>query len=198
MMEASMTTTDVSPPTDPDKEEWRPVAAYRGLYEVSSFGRVKSLERYVPHGKRMMLIRERILKPQAHGDDGGLVVFLSKNGKPKLHLVHILVARAFIPNPDNLPEVNHIDFNRANNRWDNLEWCTCLYNHRHAMLAGRRAKKLSDSAIKEIQGRLATGESQQSIGDAFGVSQAHVSRIKLGRTWERHTLPTSPKVAAET
>ena len=92
-------------------EEWKDVKNYEGLYQVSNFGRLKSLK----YGK------ERILK--ANKDRYGyLFVRLCKDVKPKMCLIHRLVAEAFIPNPDNLPTVDHIDRNPLNNTVENLRW----------------------------------------------------------------------------
>ena len=105
-------------------EEWRPVIGYEGLYEVSSLGRVRSLDRY----DRMNRFCEgRILKSYTYRG-GYLFVQLSSNGKLKHHLVHRLIAQAFIPNPDNLPQINHKDEVKSNNCVDNLEWCDSKYN----------------------------------------------------------------------
>ena len=102
------------------KEEWRPVKGYEGLYEVSNFGRVKSLN-YNHTGK------EKILKPFKR-KDGYLQVILCRNGKGKMFSVHRLVASAFLPNPNNLPQVNHKDEVKTNNCVSNLEFCDCKYN----------------------------------------------------------------------
>lgn len=88
-------------------EEWKAIDGYEGCYEVSNYGRVKSLERVVERcDGRMLTIRERILAP-VFNDDGYVQCKLNKNGKSKTVGVHCLVARAFIPNPDNLEDVNH-------------------------------------------------------------------------------------------
>lgn len=96
--------------------EWKPVVGYEGLYIVSSIGHVKSLFRY-----------KRILKYNIN-KRGYASVELFKNGESKRLLVHRLVAQAFIPNPDNLPQINHLDENPLNNAVSNLEWCTAKYN----------------------------------------------------------------------
>lgn len=121
--------------TTPAVETWRPIDCYEGLYEVSSLGRVRSLDRYIDaidkYGNTLHLFfSSRILK-QWHMLNGYVKVELHKDGKGKQYLVHRVVAQAFIPNPDNLPEINHKDRNIANNIVSNLEWCDRLYNIRY-------------------------------------------------------------------
>lgn len=118
-------------------EEWKAIDGYEGCYEVSNYGRVKSLERVVERcDGRMLTIRERILAP-VFNDDGYVQCKLNKNGKSKTVGVHCLVARAFIPNPDNLEDVNHKNFNRTDNHVSNLEWKTHGDNVRYSIEAKR-------------------------------------------------------------
>lgn len=112
------------------KEIWKDILGYEGLYQVSNFGRVKSLK----FGK------ERILK-LTKDKDGYLIVNLYKNNKSKTFKVHRLVAEAFIPNPDNLPQVNHKDEDKSNNILSNLEWCDVKYNQNY----GTRNKRIGKS-----------------------------------------------------
>ena len=119
-------------------EEWRSIPGYEGLYEVSSYGRVKSLEiSYVRKDGRMYHKPEIILSPKNNGK-GYLRVGMYKNKTFKYYLIHRLVAQAFIPNPYNLPEVNHIDEDKTNNRADNLEFCDRSYNMNYGTLQQRR------------------------------------------------------------
>lgn len=111
-------------------EIWKPVVGYEGLYEVSNWGRVKSLK----FGK------ELILKPCTN-NCGYLHVVLSKNNKQKNFYVHRLVAQAFLPNPHNYPCVNHKDENPLNNNVENLEWCTYEYNNNFGTINERFALK---------------------------------------------------------
>lgn len=101
-------------------EIWKDIAGYEGLYQVSNLGNVLSLN-YLGHGKKQLL-------KQTMTTNGYKKVILWKNGVGKNYRVNRLVAAAFIPNPDNLPIVNHKDWNRLNNCADNLEWCTVKYN----------------------------------------------------------------------
>lgn len=97
-------------------EIWKDIEGYEGKYQVSNFGQVKS-----------MIGQEKVLHPKKHRN-GHLQIGLHKDKKRKTMYIHRLVAQAFIPNPDNLPCVNHKDENPNNNNVDNLEWCTQKYN----------------------------------------------------------------------
>lgn len=114
-----------------DIEIWRPVQGYEGFYEVSSLGRVRSLDRtitamgkYGQYGERTY--KGKILKP--YDSEGYWNVDLIVSGKRTRAGIHRLMAKAFIPNPDNLPLVNHINENRKDNRVENLEWVTYREN----------------------------------------------------------------------
>ena len=125
-------------------EEWRPIEGYEGLYEVSNTGQVRSLDRYVKNGHSSYRLQKgRVLSP-TKDRYGYLFVILTCNGKHKMFLVHRLVAQAFILNPDNLPQVNHKDEDKTNNRVDNLEWCDAKYNNNY----GSRKDKVRDTKIK--------------------------------------------------
>lgn len=110
------------------KEEWRAVPGYEGLYELSNMGRVRSLDRIV----RASGVSKRrafgcVLNPYTNKLRYQYVA-LSKDGKSKTLSVHRLVANVFVPNPNNYSIINHKDENPSNNRADNLEWCTQMYN----------------------------------------------------------------------
>ena len=118
-------------------EEWRAVVGYEGLYQVSNLGRVMSLERY-DRAKKFWPRRIRVL---SHDSDGYLVVCLYKDGAKKTCKVHRLVAQAFIDNPNNYPEVNHIDENKKNNCVENLEWATAKENTNYGTARARKSAK---------------------------------------------------------
>ncbi len=110
------------------KEIWKDIEGYEGLYQVSNLGRVKSLAKTVIYcNGKVYHYAETILKP-CEQKKGYMKVGLHKGRKTKNAFIHRLVATAFIPNTDNLEQVNHKDENPQNNRADNLEWCDCQYN----------------------------------------------------------------------
>lgn len=120
-------------------ETWKPIEGYEGLYEVSDLGNVASLN-YRGTGTR------KNLTPKV-SNTGRLWVELVNRKKKKCFLIHRLVASAFIPNPNNYPQINHIDENPKNNRLENLEWCTgeqniraWLKNHPNARKSARKRK----------------------------------------------------------
>ena len=112
---------------------------YTGLYQVSSHGRVKSCDRIDCNGKKQ---KGKILKLKKQAS-GHLRVTLCNNGKQEMFQVHRLVANAFIPNPNCMPIINHIDENPANNNVENLEWCTVSYNNVYGSAAYKRSEKMT-------------------------------------------------------
>lgn len=137
-------------------EIWKDIKGYEGLYQVSNYGRVKSLPKILPHNKGGVRITKEKLLLIHKTNRGYLQVGLRVNGYEKLFSVHRLVAQAFIPNPHNYPCVNHKDENKLNNFvWvnedgtvdlekSNLEWCTIKYNSNY----GTRNERLSLSKRK--------------------------------------------------
>ena len=122
------------------QEEWKDIIGYNGKYQVSNFGNVRSTDRYYrqDNGKGFEsehLYKGKMLKP-FYTERGYKRIGLSQKGKVKYYTIHKLVAMAFISNPNNLPQVNHKDGNKENNKVDNLEWCDSIYNNRHARIMG--------------------------------------------------------------
>lgn len=122
------------------KEEWKDIEGFEGLYQISTFGRVKSLVGWVGNKNiKKYIHREKILKTKPK-KNGYLVVTLRYQNVIKYKSIHRLVAKTFLPNPNNYPVVNHIDGNKTNNNINNLEWCTYSHNTREAIKIGLMPK----------------------------------------------------------
>ena len=115
-------------------EIWRPIPGYETLYEASSHGNIRSLGHtvYTEYFRNGQYKPGKILHPTKNKVSGYMSVMLAKDGKHIRNYVHRLVASAFLPNPNNLPQVNHKDQNRQNNTLSNLEWCSISYNCTYA------------------------------------------------------------------
>lgn len=132
-------------------EIWKDIEGYEGLYMISSYGQVKSLDRFaIRKDGRKNHYPESVR--YGHADQKGyLHVTLCKNGVQKTHLVHRLVAETFIPNPGNLPQVNHINEVKSDNRVENLEWVTCRENVNHGTGIFRNAIARSVPVVRISQ-----------------------------------------------
>ena len=128
-------------------EIWKPIKNFEGLYEVSNLGRVRSLDRVVRNRSGYAVRKGKLIKEAAVSGKAYRKVGLWKNNMGTNVLVHRLVAEAFIPNPYNLPEVNHKDENPSNNCADNLEWCDADYNMHYGTLQQRKADKQRGKSI---------------------------------------------------
>ena len=125
-----------------ENEIWKDIKGFEGLYQISNFGRVKSLKRKRFNyrlQKTIEIHKEIILKP-FEDKKGYLCVKLQNNKNKTMFKVHRLVAKTFIPNPDDLPQINHINGIKNNNNMHNLEWCNCSYNVKEAFRLGLSKK----------------------------------------------------------
>lgn len=176
-------------------EIWKDIKGYEGYYQVSNFGRVKSLARVViGKNNRKYDIKEKIVKSRIH-QNGYLFVHLCKNGKKKHLSIHRLLAQAFIPNLENKPEVNHKDGNKENNRVENLEWATSKENVHHAFRTGLKImtkgekcswSKLTEKQVSEIKKELKNCYygAYVKLGKKYNVCPETIRAIKLNKTWK--------------
>lgn len=152
-------------------EEWKDIEGYEGLYQVSNLGRVKrSKGKYMKSERILMLF---INTP------GYLQVMLCKNNKCKKFTVHRLVANAFIPNPENKPQVNHIDEDKTNNKVSNLEWVTAKENVNHGTRNERSSKKIK--AIDIANGEWNDYKSISECARELGLHQSSISICLKGK-----------------
>lgn len=131
-------------------EIWKDIPDYEGLYQVSTLGRVKSLPKTYQHNlwNKTVYLKEKILKGSPD-KDGYLRVGLTKQGIGlKIFKIHRLVCITFLPNPNNLPEVNHKNEDKQDNRLSNLEWCTTEYNINYGSRTTKSSLKKTKKVIK--------------------------------------------------
>ena len=155
-----------------NEEIWKDITGYEGLYQVSDKGRVKS----IGYGK------ERILKP-GRDKDGYLFVILCKNHKMKCCRIHRLVSQSFILNPQNLPQINHKNEDKTDNKVDNLEWCSAKYNLNY----GTHNQRMAETKSKHVLQYMKTGEfikewkSTMDVERNLGFVNASISRCCNGK-----------------
>jgi hypothetical protein len=179
------------------KEEiWKPIEGlkdgfYDGFYEVSNLGRIKMLPRVLNCTNGQRLTKEKIV---TGSNSHGYRTIVFKKNRIKYQIdIHVLVARAFIPNPNGYPQVNHIDANRANNEVSNLEWCTQKMNSRHALELGlfkitrgseRSTAKLDENKVLAMREMYKTGLfSMCMLARDFSVAKTTVQNIINRTKW---------------
>ena len=158
------------------KEIWRDIKGFEGIFRVSNYGRIMGYPRRSKDGR---ILRARLLTGCKYSN-GYLVVNLKYESLIKRVPIHRLVAETFIPNPYNLPMVNHKDENKTNNRVDNLEWCDAKYNTTYGTARDRMRNSLVRNKSKRIRQYSLAGEFIQefpSIADASNATGAKRSEI---------------------
>lgn len=181
-------------------EIWKDIKGYEGYYQISNFGRVKSVERTIIYIGRNQTsaefkmgkyCNERILKTASNR--GYEIVTLGRNSRRATYQVHRLVAEHFIPNPNEYPTINHKDENKRNNRVDNLEWCTNEYNSNYGTRNQRIVEKLKDNENYYIpvlcydldNNFVKKYESAEQAGKELGISGSGITaccKMYFGRT----------------
>lgn len=158
-------------------EEWRDIPNFEGLYLISNLGHVKSVERYKRNNSGTQFVNER-LRVLSPDKDGYLRVCLSKDGLHYVKSVHRLVAEAFIPNPDNLPVINHKNEDKQDNRVENLEWCTVQYNTCYGEGIKKMAIKQGRPVLQILNNRVIEEYySTQEASRQTGIPQANIYKV---------------------
>jgi len=161
-----------------EEEIWKSHPDIVGI-EVSTLGRVRTLDRITSNGRGTYSVKGRVLKQWDNGN-GYLHVNLRMNGKKVNKKVHRLVAETFIPNPDNLPQVNHLDCDRTNNNVENLEWCTASYNIKYREKFGE-AQGHPLFAINLTTLKVSRYPSQIEASRELRVGQGNINAVIEGR-----------------
>jgi hypothetical protein len=185
----------------PKLEVWKDIKDYEGIYQVSNFGNVKSLDREVAPNNRVPYWRKGKICKQSKSNLGYMTVGFTVNTIKVNKYVHRLVAEAFIANMNDYPQVNHIDCDKTNNRMYNLEWCTNSQNHIHATKNGLNKLHLHRVAYSgEKNGRsLLTKEqvleikqkyipykySAKKLSKEYNVSESCITHILNNTSWQK-------------
>lgn len=148
---------------------------YEGLYQISSFGRVKSIDRIVGCGNGFKLLKGKVLKPD-YIESNRKRIRLRKNGKNKNHPVARIVALSFLKNELNLSDVNHKDEDPSNDYVGNLEWCTHKYNMNYGTRTERQRKHVCRAVIQYDKNGNIIKEWESAIStNEFGFSSRNIS-----------------------
>jgi hypothetical protein len=187
---------------DLPNEIWRDIEEYKGYYQVSNLGRIKSLDRIISHkGHATQYIKGKLCNGKIIKAGGYVVVSLSKNNKGKWIKIHQLVAKTFIPNPENKSEIDHINAIPTDNRVENLRWATRLENANNPNTKASIAKsklgnkcriklnKLDAEKVSEIRTLLSKGGKRGYMSDIarkYGVTPTTVWTIKENNIWKQN------------
>ncbi len=181
-----------------DEEVWKDIPGWEGLYQASTWGRIKSLTRVLNFIRRgiptAQTLSEHVMVPVVKRSGYCQVAFRRNPGGDKLftYRIHRLIAIVFLPNPDNKPEVNHKNGVKTNNHVSNLEWATVQENHTHASIHGLTASrarngnaKLSEDDVEKIIRWYASGMfTMAALGDMFEVHWYTIHRIIRKKNWK--------------
>lgn len=159
-------------------ELWMPVAGYEGLYEVSNFGKVRAVARIVNGRWGQNVLQGRLLKPSRASGRYFKVTLYSEGVGSQLQ-VHSLVLKAFLGDPPQDFQGDHIDFDITNNSLSNLRWI-----HRVDNVRRRRSSKLTQESVDKIRLKHQHGASTQDLSEEFGVSTSHVAHVNSFDRWK--------------
>ena len=174
-------------------EIWKDIPGYEGLYQASTLGNIRSLDKIVPKWNKpyKRKVKGKILKKNLI-NGGYLAISLHKNKEQKSYKISRLIAKTFIPNPNNKPEVNHINSIRTDDRVSNLEWCTRSENMLHSYKYGNNTQvgsnnassKLTDEKVIKMRSMYKTKKyKQKELAKIFNVSKITAHNVLRHKTW---------------
>ena len=165
---------------------FKPIKGFENMYEISNYGIIKSVDRnIICKDGQIKPIKSRYIRPADNGS-GYKFVYLWKDNKQHRYYVHRLVDETFIPNPDNLPEINHIDNNKNNNHVNNLEWCSYGQNIKHAYKTGLKVATSNHLKRKILQydknmNFIKEWECTKDVQRSLGIYHSNISVCCEGR-----------------
>jgi len=164
-------------------EIWRDIVGYEDTHQVSNLGRVRVKERVINTSTGKRKYKSKLLSIQTSVGGYKFVILIVNNNR-KTAYIHRLVAEAFIPNPENLPEVNHKDEDKSNNSIENLEWCTVAYNNTYGTRLERVSKTRSKSIIQySLDGTfIRIWDSTREAAKFIGCCRENINRCLIGVT----------------
>jgi hypothetical protein len=177
-----------------DEEIWKDIPEYEGFYQVSSYGNISSLDRYVKHNHGGLRIQKGRIIKQSLNQDGYYCFCLYKDGLSKMVLTHRVVGQVFILNPNNLPLINHKDTVKTNNYYKNLEWCTTQENTKHATEnnlipfgENHGMSKLTNEKVKEIRQKYERNGLYNTyyLAKKYNVSRTLIGLVINNKIWKR-------------
>lgn len=168
-------------------EIWKDIEGFENKYQISNLGNVKTLDRYDSLGR---FHKSKLLKISIEKDGYEYITLLGNKGATKSFFIHRLVVHAFMTNLNDLPQINHKDGNKTNNKVDNLEWLTAKQNVRHALRTGLRKSGenhpwaiLTNYQVQQVPVLLEQGLTQKAISKLYNVSYSCIKNICQKRKW---------------
>jgi hypothetical protein len=175
------------------EEIWKDVVGFEGLYKVSNLGNVIGIGKsWVCGMYDSIIVKPESIRKQSTDTGGYKQVWLCKDGKAKNYLVHRLVAKTFLENPENKKDINHKNGNKTDNGLDNLEWCTRSENVLHAFKndlkkpsSGSRhgMSKLKEDDVLRIR-ELSGKHTKLELAEMFGVGRRNINNIINYKSWQ--------------
>lgn len=158
------------------KKEWKEIKGYEGKYIISNYGEIISLPRYKQNKNKLQYVKPRKICKYVNKNNGYVYVQLWNNSHYKNIRLHRLVAENFIKNKENKNQINHIDGDKENNRIDNLEWCTCKENIKHAYKTGLISNK-NKIKINQLDKEYNFIKQYSSLSEASSITGVSIGNI---------------------